>query len=398
LEICRKSQSTTTATNWRFLGDSFRGISSVCSGLHLKLEDVIFLTSFRRSKNARPEHDIQNINVIIRIETLQEQGDPPPDGLEAIKALRAEICPNLSILDIGRRVADSTLASYKSAKAVQVQFAVKVDGRFRGTNFHVLKRNTSEEGTNRSHNGWEQYEYTCLRVAKVTTAIGSRTQEIMIYLRSTEKRELIDPYSVVLRKENQSQKVCKESELNSLSSGSLPPMFEVLARVAKHIENESFTDSQALELRLANLAFQTADESMACRLSEISVWTRSQRTERLIGTVDHTRNDSTSQRVNTFVSLQRSVYEKTRHSTKNDHLAAEMRRAYVALGSNVGDRLGMVESACLEMKRRGINVARTSALYETEPMYLQDQHPFINGACEVGIVLAWSDFLPSVVP
>jgi hypothetical protein len=312
--------------------------------------------------------------------------------------LRAEICPNLSILDIGRRVADSILASYKSAKAVQVQFAVKVDGRFWGTNFHVLKRNTSEEGTNRSHNGWEQYEYTCLRVATVTTAIGSRTQEIMIYLRSTEKRELTDPYSVVLRKENQSQKVCKESELNSLSSGSLPPMFEVLARVAKHTENESFADSQALELRLANLAFQTADESMACRLSEISVWTRSQHTERLIGTVDHTRNDSTSQRANTFVSLQRSVYEKTRHSTKNDQLAAEMRRAYVALGSNVGDRLGMVESACLEMKRRGINVARTSALYETEPMYLQDQHPFINGACEVGIVLAWSDFLPSVVP
>lgn len=379
------------------MGNSFRGISSVCSALHFTLEDVIFLTSFRRRKNARPEHDIQNTNVTIDIETLQEQGDSPPDGLEAIKVLRAEICPNLPIPDIGRRVADSILASYKSAKAVQVQFAVRVDGRFWGTNFHVLKRNPSEEGTDRSHNGWEQYEYTCLRVATVTTTIGNRTQEIVIYLRSTEKQEFTDPYSVVARKENQTQRVCNESEHHPLNSGSLPPMFDVLSSVAKRIENESFTDTQTLELRLANPAFQTADESTACRLSEISVWTRPQHTERLIGTVDHTPNDSTSQMANTFVSLQRSVYENTQHSTKTDQLAAKMRRAYVALGSNVGDRLGMVESACLEMKRRGINVTRTSALYDTEPMYLQDQHPFINGACEVGTVLAWSDFLPSMV-
>jgi 7,8-dihydro-6-hydroxymethylpterin-pyrophosphokinase len=35
------------------------------------------------------------------------------------------------------------------------------------------------------------------------------------------------------------------------------------------------------------------------------------------------------------------------------------------------------------MDSRGINVVRTSSLYETEAMYVVDQEPFINGACEV---------------
>lgn len=58
-------------------------------------------------------------------------------------------------------------------------------------------------------------------------------------------------------------------------------------------------------------------------------------------------------------------------------------RAYIALGSNVGDRISMIEMACREMDRRNIKVLRTSALYESAPMYLEDQGLFINGACEV---------------
>ncbi|KAL1967038.1 hypothetical protein VTN77DRAFT_3562 [Rasamsonia byssochlamydoides] len=58
-------------------------------------------------------------------------------------------------------------------------------------------------------------------------------------------------------------------------------------------------------------------------------------------------------------------------------------RAFIALGSNMGDRIGMVERACLEMERAGIKIKRTSSLFETAPMYVLDQDPFINGVCEV---------------
>ncbi len=59
------------------------------------------------------------------------------------------------------------------------------------------------------------------------------------------------------------------------------------------------------------------------------------------------------------------------------------RLAYIALGSNMGDRIAWIEKACNEMDARGIRVKRTSSLWETEPMYVLDQDRFVNGACEV---------------
>ena len=65
-----------------------------------------------------------------------------------------------------------------------------------------------------------------------------------------------------------------------------------------------------------------------------------------------------------------------------------LRTAYIALGSNVGDRLDMIEKACLALDQDpDIKVTRTSLLYETEPMYVEDQARFLNGACEVGIFM-----------
>ncbi|TQN67612.1 Folic acid synthesis protein fol1, partial [Colletotrichum shisoi] len=59
------------------------------------------------------------------------------------------------------------------------------------------------------------------------------------------------------------------------------------------------------------------------------------------------------------------------------------RTAYIALGSNLGDRVAWIERACAEMDRRNIKVKRTSSLWETEPMYVLEQDRFVNGVCEV---------------
>ncbi|KAK3307511.1 Dihydropteroate synthase-like protein [Chaetomium strumarium] len=67
--------------------------------------------------------------------------------------------------------------------------------------------------------------------------------------------------------------------------------------------------------------------------------------------------------------------------------APRKRTAYIALGSNMGDRIGWIEKACKEMDARGIRVKRTSSLWETEPMYVLDQDRFVNGACEVETTL-----------
>ena len=59
-------------------------------------------------------------------------------------------------------------------------------------------------------------------------------------------------------------------------------------------------------------------------------------------------------------------------------------RVFVALGSNMGDRVAMIEQACKEMESSGkIAIVRTSNLWETKAMYVLDQDNFVNGACEV---------------
>ena len=67
------------------------------------------------------------------------------------------------------------------------------------------------------------------------------------------------------------------------------------------------------------------------------------------------------------------------------HQSASMEhRAFIALGSNLGDRVAMIEQACKEMDRTGnIRVLRTSSLWETKAMYVLDQDKFVNGVCEV---------------
>lgn len=52
----------------------------------------------------------------------------------------------------------------------------------------------------------------------------------------------------------------------------------------------------------------------------------------------------------------------------------------IALGSNVGDRLGRLEEACRELQV-ALEYPRCSAVYESEPMYLEDQPPFLNACC-----------------
>lgn len=64
-------------------------------------------------------------------------------------------------------------------------------------------------------------------------------------------------------------------------------------------------------------------------------------------------------------------------------------KAYIALGSNVGDRFAAIEHACRAIDQSlDMRILRTSSLYETEPMYVEDQDRFLNGACLVRKIIA----------
>lgn len=68
--------------------------------------------------------------------------------------------------------------------------------------------------------------------------------------------------------------------------------------------------------------------------------------------------------------------------------------AYLCLGSNLGNRLKLIEQAIsfLELVQE-IKVIRTSALYETEPWGLKNQNWFLNIVVEIKTSLSPQDLL-----
>jgi 2-amino-4-hydroxy-6-hydroxymethyldihydropteridine diphosphokinase len=60
-----------------------------------------------------------------------------------------------------------------------------------------------------------------------------------------------------------------------------------------------------------------------------------------------------------------------------------MTRAYLGLGSNIGERSANIKLALALLEERGESIVRRSSLYETEPWGVRDQPLFLNMAVEV---------------
>lgn len=57
--------------------------------------------------------------------------------------------------------------------------------------------------------------------------------------------------------------------------------------------------------------------------------------------------------------------------------------AFVALGSNLDDRTGPIETATLRLTELSRTPLQRSHLYDTSPMYLEDQPRFLNGVVKL---------------
>jgi 2-amino-4-hydroxy-6-hydroxymethyldihydropteridine diphosphokinase len=60
----------------------------------------------------------------------------------------------------------------------------------------------------------------------------------------------------------------------------------------------------------------------------------------------------------------------------------DLKKVYLALGSNLGDRASALHNAVEQMESPELRVLRTSGVYETEPRELVDQPWFLNQVVE----------------
>jgi 2-amino-4-hydroxy-6-hydroxymethyldihydropteridine diphosphokinase len=69
---------------------------------------------------------------------------------------------------------------------------------------------------------------------------------------------------------------------------------------------------------------------------------------------------------------------------------------YLSLGSNVGDRSKNLRDAIAALEKTGVQVARVSSVYETEPVDYLDQDWFLNMAVEAETGLAALNLLQAL--
>ena len=67
--------------------------------------------------------------------------------------------------------------------------------------------------------------------------------------------------------------------------------------------------------------------------------------------------------------------------------------AYIALGSNLGERKQNILTALNYMEQSGLKILAVSSLLETEPYGVTDQPSFINAAVKIETELAAHDLL-----
>lgn len=71
-------------------------------------------------------------------------------------------------------------------------------------------------------------------------------------------------------------------------------------------------------------------------------------------------------------------------------------RVFLGLGSNIGERLQNLQAAVNLLDLRVGSVVRIASVYETAPVYVEDQPPFLNTVVELDTNLTPEDLLRAV--
>lgn len=83
----------------------------------------------------------------------------------------------------------------------------------------------------------------------------------------------------------------------------------------------------------------------------------------------------------------RASKSRTRRRSSSMSAPKGLHRAIVAFGGNIGDTVAHIENAIHSLRENGIRIIKLSKLYRTQPMYVEDQAPFLNGVALIETTL-----------
>ncbi|MBY0425562.1 MAG: 2-amino-4-hydroxy-6-hydroxymethyldihydropteridine diphosphokinase [Cytophagales bacterium] len=71
--------------------------------------------------------------------------------------------------------------------------------------------------------------------------------------------------------------------------------------------------------------------------------------------------------------------------------------AYLLLGSNLGERISLIKNAALALEDHGLQIQKSSKVYETEPWGLADQNSFLNQVIKIKTSKSAQELLDTVL-
>lgn len=301
--------------------------------------------------------------------------------LNVVSTVRTYATPVCSIHDISESLASDLLARFPAALNVEVNFHPDIRKNFNIENFITA-------------------ECVFIKVnprTKCFTAEQDNIYDVTSEWHLPSSPQLGFVVSLVLRTREHTVSTVYDRNLDLRTTRSrsslkhVHPTFGLHEEVARFAEQLQSDSAEGAALLLAQCLFHLADKQSPCkRLQHVHIamkevaplmeGSRSRR-EALVERVKKEFDNDYATACS--VHLGRQQYEQSQRSLLSSDVRKGRHRAYLALGSNLGNRVEMIESAIREMSERGLTVLRTSALYETKPMYLENQETFINGTCEV---------------
>jgi dihydropteroate synthase/2-amino-4-hydroxy-6-hydroxymethyldihydropteridine diphosphokinase len=159
----------------------------------------------------------------------------------------------------------------------------------------------------------------------------------------------------------------------------------IVRTLTRHIEASGYKTIEALAVTVARLALEK------CHVNKITV--RVEKPSAILF-ADCSGLEVTRDRLwlKDVLEAERKAGKTFVHHTDRLQYRKEVpveytQTAYLALGSNLGDRVENINQALLLLEQEDCIVLDTSFLYETPPMYHIDQPAFLNGVCKVATSL-----------
>lgn len=154
----------------------------------------------------------------------------------------------------------------------------------------------------------------------------------------------------------------------------MPPRLTTYGVASRTFIHSSCPPTCSSRMRtFSNLAYSRSHASLTCRY-----FSRSKQSREVPAVARQSLSPGTA------LPVSMGTRSFTRFYTAMSGYQNMLQRAYVALGSNLGDRLQNIETACRALRaNKDIVLMRTSGLWQTQAMYMTDQNDFLNAVCEV---------------